>query len=298
MKIRLTCNWCSDEDLVNRFNRVYISSLNKDKNYEFTSKENFDFLVIINYSRQQIAFDREKTLGVIMEPSWSPHYKLRHLLEPYCKHILYHKPLDNSQYIYYPGLLPYHFDYNTGEDLNFYTTSTFKKTKKCSMVVSNNSNSTHKDCLYKQRVDFVLKVLDTDLNVDIYGNNWEHSNISDSRIKGTIDNKATALLDYVYSISIENCSEPDYFSEKLTDCILTNTTPIYYGCPNVKRFFPNTSIIQLSDLEDNGIKQLKQVLSISEKTFNYTFEKELISTKYNLYIAIKKYIKSQNITEL
>jgi hypothetical protein len=208
---------------------------------------------------------------------------------------MYHKPLENSQYIYYPGLLPYHFDYATGNNLDFYINNTFQKTKKCSMVVSYNSNSIYKDSLYRQRVEFALNILKTDLDIDIYGNNWEHSGIKDSRIKGTIDNKTTALLDYYYSISIENCSERDYFSEKLTDCILTNTVPIYYGCPNVDRFFSKTNIIQLSDLQDKGIKQLQQALSDSEKNTNYFFEKELMSTKYNLYTAIKKYIKSQNI---
>ena len=49
--------------------------------------------------------------------------------------------------------------------------------------------------------------------------------------------KAVALRDFRYSLCIENCRENFYFSEKLIDCFLTGTIPIYWGCPGIGLFF-------------------------------------------------------------
>jgi len=47
-----------------------------------------------------------------------------------------------------------------------------------------------------------------------------------------------ALFDTcTHSIVIENCACPNYFSEKLIDCLITKTVPIYYGCTNISDYF-------------------------------------------------------------
>lgn len=52
-----------------------------------------------------------------------------------------------------------------------------------------------------------------------------------------IENKLEGLKNYRYSIVIENCREDYFFSEKLMDCLLTGTIPIYWGCPSIGNFF-------------------------------------------------------------
>jgi hypothetical protein len=283
VNVKLTCSWCDDETLYKRFKRCYLSEYNFDTNIQFTNSNKFDWLVVINHPRYHINFPKEKTIGVIMEPSWTKHYELKYTLEQSCKHILSHKKESSSQYIYYPGLLPYHMDYNGGKNLDYYINTTFKKTKKCSMVVSYNQSNPHDDCIYVKRTNFAKQILNTDLDIDIYGNEWENSGIKDSRIKGQVSNKKDALIDYEFSIAIENCLERDYFTEKITDCILTDATPIYYGCPDIEQFFNSQYV--LSNLNDTSelIKILRQ--SNSKQT------KKLLATKFNLYVAICKYIK-------
>jgi hypothetical protein len=282
-RVKLTCNWCDDETLHKRFSSCYVSKYNYDPNVQFVNSNDFDWLVIINHPNYHINFPKEKTIGVIMEPSWSKHYELRYLLERYCQYILCHKKQESPQYIYYPGLLPYHFDYSEGHGLDFYLNNQYKKNKLCSFIVSYNESDPHPSCLYGKRVAFAKKILQSDLNVDIYGNGWENSGIVDSRIKGTLVNKKDGLIDYKFSIAIENCAEEGYFTEKLTDCILTDTTPIYYGCSNIQNYFSEqyvlTSISHIADLK-NILKKspLKQ-------------EKKILATKFNLYTAICKYIK-------
>ena len=52
-----------------------------------------------------------------------------------------------------------------------------------------------------------------------------------------IEEKQEGLAPYRFSVVIENCREPGYFSEKLMDCLLCRTIPIYWGAPDVAEFF-------------------------------------------------------------
>lgn len=51
------------------------------------------------------------------------------------------------------------------------------------------------------------------------------------------EGKVSLFLDFQYSIAIENSRQTHYFSEKLIDCLVTKTIPIYYGCPNISEYF-------------------------------------------------------------
>ncbi|MEQ9694874.1 glycosyltransferase family 10 [Shimia sp. SDUM112013] len=57
------------------------------------------------------------------------------------------------------------------------------------------------------------------------------------------DAKSDGLAPYRYSVVIENVREPDYFTEKLVDAILCESVPIYWGCPNIERFFDTSGMI-------------------------------------------------------
>ena len=49
----------------------------------------------------------------------------------------------------------------------------------------------------------------------------------------------------MFSVAIENSNQ--YFSEKLLDCFLTGTIPIYYGTPSVDKWFNMDGMIMLED---------------------------------------------------
>ncbi len=99
---------------------------------------------------------------------------------------------------------------------------------------------------------------------DYAGQQLRHEVISKfgSRIDGVfgraykpIDNKIEGLKDFRYSIVIENCKTDYYFTEKLIDCFMTGTIPIYWGCPDIGRFFDPNGLITFNSLDD-----LEQVL--------------------------------------
>ena len=170
IKVKLVCDWCDSETLYKRFIRVYNTNKFTDTSkIEFVNDTTFDWLVVINFSNEYLTFPKEKTLGVVMEPTWNA--TNRFYLENKCNHILYHIRPPNFQYIYYPGLLPFHFDYNEGMDLEYYTNTNFEKNKLCSIIV--NATKNHPNTNYKQRFEFALKILNTNLDVDIYGYGWD-----------------------------------------------------------------------------------------------------------------------------
>lgn len=56
--------------------------------------------------------------------------------------------------------------------------------------------------------------------------------------------KSEGLAPFRYSFIIENAAEPGYFTEKLIDALLCETVPVYWGAPDIERFFdPNGMLI-------------------------------------------------------
>ena len=65
-----------------------------------------------------------------------------------------------------------------------------------------------------------------------------------------VDDKRTALGPYRFSVCIENCSEKNYYTEKILDCFAQKVVPIYWGAPNIGDFFNAEGIIACRSLSD------------------------------------------------
>ena len=58
------------------------------------------------------------------------------------------------------------------------------------------------------------------------------------------------LFETQFHIAIENCRSRYYFTEKLIDCFLTDTVPIYWGCKNIAESFDVSGIIQVETADE------------------------------------------------
>lgn len=76
------------------------------------------------------------------------------------------------------------------------------------------------------------------------------------------ETKHLYLNDYRFQIVIENDSYETYFTEKLTDCFATGTIPIYWGAPDIGKYF-NT----------DGMIIINHHIDISSLTEDYYFSK-------------------------
>lgn len=58
------------------------------------------------------------------------------------------------------------------------------------------------------------------------------------------------LFDSQFHVCIENCKRNNWFTEKLIDCLQTNTVPIYWGAPNIENWFDIRGFIIVDNLDD------------------------------------------------
>lgn len=84
-----------------------------------------------------------------------------------------------------------------------------------------------------------------------------------------IPSKLDGLKDYMFSVAIENIScDDNYFSEKIIDCFLTGTIPIYHGCIHIQEFFDERGILSFQTQEE-----LDTIIdSLSIKKYNSMLE--------------------------
>lgn len=111
-----------------------------------------------------------------------------------------------------------------------------------------------------------------------------------------IDDKWQGLVPYKYSIAIENSSHPYYFTEKLTDCFLAYTMPVYWGCSNIMSFFPEKSMILIDrDNFQEAIQVIEKAIeeNLYEKNFNLLKKaRELTLNTYNFIPALTNILSS------
>lgn len=96
-----------------------------------------------------------------------------------------------------------------------------------------------------------------------------------------IEYKITGLQEYMFSVVVENSIESDYFTEKLIDCLLTGTIPIYCGTRNVSKYFDDNGIIFFENPEDlpkilNNISKDLYVSKLNSVVKNFNISKQYI----------------------
>ena len=110
--------------------------------------------------------------------------------------------------------------------------------------------------------------------------------------------------DIAFHVCIENVRQKNYFSEKLLDCFLTHTIPLYWGCPNIDSYFDVRGMILLgknsSNVAKETIETINNLLSTSPKVLrmkmkdaieeNFQRAKQWINLEKRMQIAIERAI--------
>jgi len=91
--------------------------------------------------------------------------------------------------------------------------------------------------------------------IDLYGFGWDKFNWYMPYIKyrkeilksyrGKVDSKYAALAEYKFCLCYENMFLSSYFTEKIFDCFLTGTIPIYLGARDVEKYVYPESFIDM-----------------------------------------------------
>jgi len=105
-------------------------------------------------------------------------------------------------------------------------------------------------------------------------------NFNNNKILGELKDP---LFDSQFHICIENSRQKNCFTEKLMDCFVTKTIPIYWGCPNIEDFFDTSSIIIVDDFND--------IIDCCNNLTPETYQKLLPGVEKNFELS-KKYSDS------
>jgi hypothetical protein len=65
-----------------------------------------------------------------------------------------------------------------------------------------------------------------------------------------LPDKRSLLESMQFCITPENSRHNGYYSEKIVDCFVSKTIPIYWGCPTISKHFNPKGIIEFSNLDE------------------------------------------------
>lgn len=89
------------------------------------------------------------------------------------------------------------------------------------------------------------------------------------------------LFSSMYSVAIESSTESDYFTEKLVDCLITKTIPIYWGCPNISEYFDTSYWIPIENTLTHKYTEEYYNENLEKINFNYEKAKYYSSCLFN-----------------
>lgn len=120
-----------------------------------------------------------------------------------------------------------------GSSIAFEKWGLYPKTKDVCMILSDKKTTEG----HKFRHEIAAQFGD---RIDLYG----------AGVGKPFDSKFDVLKDYRYCIVVESGRSDWYFTEKLIDCFSVGTIPIYWGCPDIERFFDLFGILLFFNSHD------------------------------------------------
>ncbi len=142
----------------------------------------------------------------------------------------------------------------------------FEKSKLVSCIVSDlKMNDGH-----KLRLEIAKQIAESG-QCDMYGKAFKF-----------IPRKVDALKDYMFSFAMENDFYETFITEKINDCFLTGTIPIYLGAPDIGDYYNLDGII-IMDIDEDGIVSFDSEI-LTEEYYN----EHLDAVKDNYNRALKR----------
>jgi hypothetical protein len=292
IRIRFFSDFCSSESCKQEYEEKcranQMDNYGPDKRLYITLNQTYTHAILLNCPIvPTISVPPERVLGLAFEPipylrlSYDfIHFAEKHVGLYYIGHI--HPNLTGPFFKEHHGFM-WHVSHPqippTLEEK--YHKSEENKRNKISIIVSNKVKAPGNAYRHKLATFILLN----NLPIDIWGNGTEmHSKRfpNHSNIKGPFKDKEP-YESYTLSICIENYRHPHYFSEKITNCLVYNTTPIYLGCIEIDTYFPGQVIHLTGDIKTDA----GRIVNISKNPSTYIREIKHIENDKNVLNLLK-----------
>lgn len=230
-----------------------------------------DYLIVLNRSQDDVEVNcpPENVWLIIQEPPVHEYDWLMSDTAVFSKIITANIEIRNKKIEHDSLALPWHVDKSYDELLSMKRPTS--KPKDISWITSNAKGRAG----HRQRMDF-LRGLQKRLDFDLYGRGFS-----------PIDDKFEGIYPYKYTLAVENHSCDYYWTEKIADCFLSWSMPIYFGCSNIESYFPESSFVRIdiSDV-DGAVDIIRRAVSegLWEKNIDaIELSRNLILKKYQIF---------------
>lgn len=259
IRIRVFSDFCSSSECKKQFERTNVADqvecYGTSKKYYITDQDDYTHAILLNKAMPALSIPRENVIGLACEPR--EFLYVTHEFVEYAKKYVRQYFIGNGSGLPFPFVegFGYLWHVNPGKEI-------VQKHKCMSIIVS------LKTCApgHQYRHDFVNKIIQLGLPIDIYGRGTGH--YSYPRIMGTFVEREP-YEDYMFTICIENFQNNHYVSEKVMTPLMFNCTPIYWGCPNINDYFEG--IIGLSGQLNNDIELVSSILKDPSEYYVKTY---------------------------
>jgi hypothetical protein len=248
--------------------------------FSINAEQPADYVIVLNHPRQDTwaVCPPQHVWAVIQEPP-AEFNKLMHRGDPsYARVYTTDEQLTRKRFIHSHPALPWHinrsYDFLKRVDVP-------QKTGDISWVTSNLANiQGHRD-----RMVF-LEQIRGKLEFDLFGRGFKQ-----------VDDKWQAVAPYRYTIAVENYSNPYYWSEKIADCFLGWSMPIYYGCTRITDYFPAEAML-LIDIHrpEEALERIREGVQAERWQRNLEairFAREQVLERHQLFPFVAGQIKQE-----
>lgn len=125
---------------------------------------------------------------------------------------------------------------------------------------------------HQQRMKF-LGALRGQIDFDLFGRGFN-----------PIEDKFAGIYPYKYTLAVENHSSNFYWTEKISDCFLGWSMPIYYGCTNIDDYFPKESYIKIDIAKPEEAADI-----IRQAVSDRLWKKNLDAIEHSRNLVLQKY---------
>lgn len=243
-----------------------------------------DFLVVLNNkmkSETRAHCPPENVWCLMQEPYMKGHTDwMVEKLERFSRVLTHHAPSGESKFAVSQPAIPWHVNKTFDQLVALKMPA---KPKTLSWVVGNAKDLPG----HRKRLAFLAYIQRNGaLDIDLFG-----------RAVQFIEDKWDGLAPYRYSLAIENSSSPDYWTEKIADCFLSWSVPIYYGCTNLEDYFPSESFIRIHiDSPGEAFESVKTIIKRDnwEKRLPALKEaRDRVLHRYQLFPHLSRLIRAQ-----
>lgn len=277
-KIRISASWDTSEKLTERLIKEFKTPEIDLSDIEFVYDDSYDVIVFFNHVISNIT-QGAKSYVFPHEPSWSGTHQKNYndgtIVFGFKKELYAGNCIESLAHTFYGGRGPWvdPIEFWCYDNLNG---KIFPKTKGISSSITNLSTNSGETCLYPQRYS-IFKMTEELPFIDFYGG-------GDCSPK-----RHDALVDYKFNLAIENEYQDNWITEKFYDSILTDTIPIYFGCKNIKKIYPEDGYILIEDIND--LESVKQQLNYIQEHSDELYNQKIIGARQ----IKERYFKEYNL---